>query len=192
MHWARFFRIDDNFAKEGYSSVTAIARNPDHLHLFVTGTDNGIYSTYWDNASPWKSCLRIDDGFAKGANSVAAVARDPDHLDLFVTGTDGGIYSTYWDSASGWAWWFRINDDFAKGRSPVTAISRGFDHLDLFIGCTDGGIYWTYWGLDPWPLTQLEGYVSSESVLPDEPLTVHVRSTIGPFRIQLLRRGLSD
>jgi hypothetical protein len=241
VNWVRFFRIDDNFAKEGYSSVAAVARKPDHLDLFATGTDGGIYSTYWDDGSDWAGWFRIDDGFAKGASSVAAVARNPDQMDLFVRGSDGGIYSTYWDSASGWAGWFRIDDHFAKGassvaavacnpdhmdlfvtgtdnwiystywdnasgwarsfriddhfakgRSPVTAISRGFDHLDLFIGCTDGGIYSTYWGLNPWPLTQLEGYVSSESVLPDESLTVHVRSTIGPFRIQLLRRGLSD
>ena len=45
---------------------------------------------------------------------------------------------------------------------------------------------------DPWPMGQLEGYVSSESVGPNEPVTVHVRSTVGPFRVKLLRRGLTD
>jgi hypothetical protein len=38
----------------------------------------------------------------------------------------------------------------------------------------------------------LEGYVSRESVRPGEPITVHVRSTVGPFRVLLIRRGLSD
>jgi hypothetical protein len=27
--------------------VTAIARTPDHLDLFVIGMDNAIWSTYW-------------------------------------------------------------------------------------------------------------------------------------------------
>lgn len=38
----------------------------------------------------------------------------------------------------------------------------------------------------------LEGYVSKESVGPAEPIALCVRSTVGPFRVRLLRRGLSD
>jgi hypothetical protein len=45
--WSSFFRIDVGFAK-GRSPVTVVARIPDHLDLFVTGTDGGIYSAYWD------------------------------------------------------------------------------------------------------------------------------------------------
>jgi len=143
--WSSFFRIDVGFAK-GRSPVTVVARNPDHLDLFVTGTDGGIYSAYWDGASGWSSFFRIDVGFATtGGTSVAAIARIPDHLDLFVTGTDGGIYSAYWDSASGWSSFFRIDAGFAKGRSPVTVVARIPDHLDLFVTGTDGGIYSAYW-----------------------------------------------
>jgi hypothetical protein len=46
--------------------------------------------------------------------------------------------------------------------------------------------------LDCWPMGPLEGYLSSESVRPREPFTVHVRSKVGPFRVELLRRGLTD
>ena len=46
--------------------------------------------------------------------------------------------------------------------------------------------------LDPWPLGRLEGYVSQESVAPLQSLGIHVRSEIGPFRLEVLRRGLSD
>ena len=96
MAWHPFFRIDGGFAK-GRSPITAVARNPDHLDLFVTGTDGGIYSIYWDDTSGWAgSWFRIKEGIAKPGSLVTAVARDPDHLDLFVTGTNGGIYSTYW------------------------------------------------------------------------------------------------
>ena len=92
------------------TAVTAIARNPDHLDLFVTGSDGGIYSTYWDAVSSWASgWFRIREGIAELGSPITAVARDPDHLDLFVTGTDGGIYSIYWDANSGWPnSWFRL------------------------------------------------------------------------------------
>jgi len=64
-----------------------------------------------------------------------------------------------------------------------------FDDLLLYDRQAGEGEFQT---LDPWPLKPLEGYVSNESVVPNEPFSVHVRSTVGPFRIQLFRRGLSD
>lgn len=64
-----------------------------------------------------------------------------------------------------------------------------FDDLLLYDRAAGEAEFFT---LDPWPLKPLEGYLSSESVLPNEPLSVHVRSSVGPFRVQILRRGLSD
>ena len=58
-----------------------VARNPDHLDLFATGADGGVYSAYWDDASGWSSFFRIDDRFP-GGPSVTAVARNPNHMDL--------------------------------------------------------------------------------------------------------------
>ena len=46
--------------------------------------------------------------------------------------------------------------------------------------------------IDTWPRRPLEGYVSRDSVAPHEPLTIHVHSDVGPFRLQILRRGLAD
>ena len=143
MSWHSFFRIDAGFAK-GRSPITAIARNPDHLDLFIVGTDGGVYSAYWDNASGWSSFFRIDAGFARGRSPVGVVARNPDHLDLLVTGTDGGIYSAYWDNASGWSSFFRIDPGFSGGPS-VTAIARNPNHLDLFVIGDEGGIHSAYW-----------------------------------------------
>ena len=99
-----------NFTVDPGTAVTALSRSQDHIDLFVTGTDGGIYSTYWDAASSWASgWFRISDGVAKQGSAVTAMARTPDHLDLFVTGTDGGIYSIYWDANSGWPnSWFRL------------------------------------------------------------------------------------
>jgi hypothetical protein len=145
---------DGNFTVDPGTAVTALSRSQDHIDLFVTGTDGGVYSVYWDAASSWASSWsRIREGLAKPGSLVTAVARNPDHLDLFVTGTDGGIYSIYWDDASGWASsWFRIGDGVAELGSPITAVARNPDHLDLFVTGTDGGIYSIYWDANSgWP-----------------------------------------
>jgi hypothetical protein len=99
------FDVPGGVAANPGSPVTAIARNPNHLDLFVTGTDSQIYSTYWDASSGWAGgWFDVPGGGAANPGSpVSAVARNPDHLDLLVTGTDGQIYSTSWDAASGWA-----------------------------------------------------------------------------------------
>jgi hypothetical protein len=129
--WEQFFRVDTRFASTPGTSITAIARNPDHLDLFVTGANGAIDSIYWDSASGWSLFFRIDEGFAtKAGASVAAIARNPDHLDLLVTGSDGGIYSAYWDSASGWSSFFRVDAAFkTTAGTSVTAIARNPDHL---------------------------------------------------------------
>jgi hypothetical protein len=150
--WASFFRIDSGFA-ESRSAVAVIARNPDHLDLFVIAADGGVYSAYWDDASGWSLFFRTDAAFATTGNtSVASIARNPDHIDLFVSGKDGGVYSAYWDSASGWSSFFRVDATFATtGEASVTVVARNPDHLDLFVTAADGGIYSAYWdGASGW------------------------------------------
>jgi hypothetical protein len=119
MSWHPFFRIDDGFTK-GVGAVAAVARNPDHLDLFVTGNDGRIYTAWWDSATSWATWFPFDAGFTKGVSAVAAVARNPDHLDLFVTGNDGRIYTAWWDSATSWATWFPIDAGFTKATGSWT------------------------------------------------------------------------
>jgi len=45
MGWAGWFNVSGGRAALR-SPISVIARNPDHLDLFVTGTDGGIYSTW--------------------------------------------------------------------------------------------------------------------------------------------------
>ena len=126
--------------KTSGTSVTAIARNPDHLDLFVRGTDAGIYSAYWDGANGWSSFSRSMLVSRIGLLRSPVVARNPNHLDLFVTDTEGGIYSAYWDNASGTSSFFRIDALFATTEgTPVTAIARNPDHLDLFVRVPPAG-----------------------------------------------------
>jgi hypothetical protein len=148
-----WFDVAGGAANPG-SPVTAVARNPDHLDLFVTGTDGRIYSTFWDAASGWPSgWFPIADRVAPLGSVVTAIARNPDHLDLFITDQGGSISSTYWDAATGWAaGWFDVAGGAAKPGSPVTAIARNPDHLDLFVIGTDSRIYSTFWdAASGWP-----------------------------------------
>jgi len=93
--WAPWFNVAGGTAALG-SPISAVARNPNHLDLFVTGTDGHIYSTWWDAATGWGEWFNVAGGTAALGSPISAVARNPNHLDLFVTGTDGRIYSTWW------------------------------------------------------------------------------------------------
>jgi hypothetical protein len=41
------------------SPVTAIARYPNHLDLFVVGTDGLVYGTWWDGATGWAGWFQL-------------------------------------------------------------------------------------------------------------------------------------
>jgi hypothetical protein len=148
MSWHPWFNVSGGRAALG-SPITAVARNPNHLDLFVTGTDGGIYSTWWDAAGGWANWFNVSGGKAALGSRIEVVARNPNHLDLFATGTDGGIYSTWWDASGGWANWFNVSGGKAALGSPITAVARNPNHLDLFATGTDGGIYSTWWDAVP-------------------------------------------
>jgi hypothetical protein len=93
--WANWFNVSGGAAALG-SPISVVARNPNHLDLFVTGTDGKIYSTWWDAATGWANWFNVSGGAAALGSPISVVARNPNHLDLFVTGTDGKIYSTWW------------------------------------------------------------------------------------------------
>ena len=96
--WNPWFRIGPDWANVPSGSVvTAIARKPDQIDLFVVGHNGGIYSTWWNPNDGWEgnhNWFRIGPDWANvPTNSVVtAVARNPDQIDLFVVGHNGGIY----------------------------------------------------------------------------------------------------
>ncbi|GAC1544189.1 MAG: hypothetical protein NVS3B16_11730 [Vulcanimicrobiaceae bacterium] len=151
--WFRIGRAEHNVPTN--SVVTAIARNPNQIDLFVVGHDGGIYSTWWNPADGWESnhnWFRIGPAWANvpTRSVVTAVARNPNQIDLFVVGHNGGIYSTWWNPSDGWDRnhnWFRIGPDWANvpQRSVVAAVARNPSQLDLFVVGHNGGIYSTWW-----------------------------------------------
>ena len=117
----RWFRLGDPNFGDGFTippgaEVSCLSRFRDHIDLFVSGRDGGVYSTFWDASSGWFGhWFRLgdpnfgDDFTIPPGSTVTCLSRFQDHIDLFVTGRDGGIYSTFWDASSGWAgFWFRV------------------------------------------------------------------------------------
>ena len=129
------------------SPITAVARTPNYLDLFVTGTDGGIYSTWWDANGGWDKWVSVAGGRAALGSRVEVVSLTPNHLQLFVTGTDGNIYSTWWDANSGWANWFSVSGGSAALGSPnhrggahsqpsrPVCDGRRWQHLLHLVGC---------------------------------------------------------
>jgi len=160
-HWFRLTdpAFGDQFTVVPGTPVSAMARYPTHIDLFVVGRDGGVYSTFWDQNGGWfNHWFRLmdpafgDQFTVPPGSPVTALTRFPDHIDLFVVGRDGGIYSTFWDQSGGWFnHWFRLGDtnfgdDFTvPPGSTISAMSRFQDHIDLFVVGRDGGVYSTFW-----------------------------------------------
>ena len=160
-HW---FRLGDTNFPDGFkvpihSLVSSLSRFQDHIDLFVSGFDGGVYSTFWDANGGWfnRWFRLIDKNFGDRftippGSPISCLSRFRDHIDLFVSGRDGGVYSTFWDANGGWFnHWFRLTDNNFGDHftippgAPVSSLSRFRDHIDLFVSGRDGGVYSTFW-----------------------------------------------
>jgi hypothetical protein len=133
------------------ASISAVARKPENLDLFITGNDGRVYTSWWFAGSDWSGIndnwRSIGGIFPPGA-PVSAVARKPENLDLFITGNDGRVYTSWWFAGSDWSGindnWRSIGGIFPPG-APVSAVARKPENLDLFITGNDGRIYTSWW-----------------------------------------------
>ena len=145
--WAGWFQVQGGIASPGGagSPITAVARYAGQLDLFTIGTDNRVYTAWWNGAANWQGWTPLDPLQARPGAVVNVVARYADHLDLFTTAADGRIMSTWWDVRTGWAPWFHVMGGVAAAGAPVTALARYPSHLDLFTVGTDNRIYSCWW-----------------------------------------------
>lgn len=132
------------------SRVTAIARRPDNLDLFIVGNDGVVYNSWKIPGEDWSGMRRwraIGGVFPSGAE-IAAVARVRGQLDLFVTGSDGHVHTSGYTAGSDWSGignhWRDIGGSFPPG-APITAVTANPDRLDLFIVGLDGAVYTSWW-----------------------------------------------
>lgn len=146
--WAGWFQVSGGIASPGGSGspVTAVSRYAGHLDLFTVGTDNLVYSAWWDVSSGWSSWFVLAGGLtARPGSTVNAVSRYTDHLDVFTVGADGRVMSCWWDESSSWSGWFNVSGGVAADGAQVTAIARYPFHLDLFVVGTDNRVYSCWW-----------------------------------------------
>ena len=149
-HWRGWWPILGGKAPKG-ALVTAIARDPNKLDLFVAGLDGKTYSAAWDrnvSNAQWRGWWNILTGNVPAGGVVSAVSRDPEKLDIFLISTDGGIYTAAWDAqaANGaWRGWWRILNGVGKPGAPVAAVSRDPHKLDIFVAGMDGKVYSAAW-----------------------------------------------
>jgi hypothetical protein len=154
--WAGFFHVQGGIASPGGSGspVTAISRYSGHLDLFTVGTDNRVFSCWWDAASGWHPWFPIGNLQCRPGSTVNVVSRYTDHLDLFTTASDGRVMSTWWHEGAGWADWFQVMGGVAASGATVTAIARYPSHLDVFTVGGDNRVYSCWWddrtGWQPW------------------------------------------
>ncbi len=133
------------------STVTAVARTPNNLDLFIVGNDGVVYTSWWVSGADWSGINNnwrpIGGYFPVGAR-VAAVARTSNNLDLFVTGNDGVVYTSWWYSGADWSGidndWRSIGGFFPVG-APLAATARTGNNLDLFVVGNDGAVYTSWW-----------------------------------------------
>jgi hypothetical protein len=134
------------------SVVTAVARGPDHLDLFVVGYDGGIYHSAWSSNNnerkwmPWRAIGNPDAGENVPIfSTVTAISRNPSRIDIFVVGHNGGIYTSGQNNGGGWENWHPVGDPGAGQtvpiRSTVWPVARNSNQIDIFVIGHNGGIY---------------------------------------------------
>lgn len=131
--------------------VAVVARAPTALDLFVLGTDNQVWSTFWTDADGWAHDWFPLPGravFNHEKQQVAAISRAPGCLDLFVIGDDNCVWSTFWTDLYGWhPDWFPLPGQarFDHLHQRIAAISRAHGNLDLFLIGFDNRVWTTFW-----------------------------------------------
>ena len=150
--------VNDNWRSIGGffppgAQVTAVARKPGQLDLFVCGNDGRVYTSWWVAGQDWSGVndnWRSIGGFFPPGAHVAAVARTPDNLDLFICGNDGRVYTSWWFQGADWSGvndnWRSIGGFFPAG-APLAAVARTPNNLDVFICGNDGRVYTSWWFL---------------------------------------------
>ena len=141
-------------------AVTAVWRDgkPDHLDLFITGTDGIVKSTFFENGKwqPGWFQASLDAGKAAVGQPITAVWRPGGvgHLDLFMVADDGTVKSAYFENNKWQSGWFGVPIHPETGKAapgqPVTAVWRDANHLDLFITGTDGIVRSTFFENGKW------------------------------------------
>jgi len=174
------------------AEISAVARTPQQIDLFVTGNDGHVYTSWCTAGSDWSgigSRWRDIGGTFPPGTPVTAVTGNPNRLDLFLVGFDGAVYTSCWTPQQDWSWlanhWRPIGGVFPID-ARVTAVAPNPNRLELFIVGNDGVAYTNSWtaGQD-WP--ELRGWRPIGGVFPiGGPLSAVARN---PSQVDLFILG---
>ncbi len=120
-------------------------------HLFVRGTDNGLYQRFFGY---WFSFGGIC------TSGPTAAFSGPDELHVFCRGTDNAIWQRIWTSAAGW-WpgWFRPG---GVATSDPDAASPGPGRpAQVFVRGTDNALWQMFWDGSGWQSFNIGGVCTS-------------------------------
>ena len=146
--WRSWFVLFPQRAFRPDQPIAAVARQPEHIDLFVMGYDGAVWSAWWDAASGWHEWFQIHPEMRFDAQAtVTAVARRPDHLDIYVKQADGSVWATFWHADNqGWRAWYGIHPEVRfDPKRKVTALARRSEQLDLFDIDASGAVVSTFW-----------------------------------------------
>ncbi len=147
--WIDWFTVHGEVRAGSGAAISALWSSPDHLDVFMTGTDGAVWTTFWNADGGWHAWSLIHPEIKlQPATTVTAVgSRNGTHLDLFATGTDGAVWTTFWNANAGWHAWFLIHPEIRmRPGATVTAVwKQDGEHLDLFVTGTDGAVWTTFW-----------------------------------------------
>ena len=161
-NWVSIGPVFDANAVPANKNVTAVARTPENLDLFVVGDDGKVCHSWWTQDSGWsgtKGWGSIGGAFSSDDKKTAmftpgmeisAVVRSADNLDVFIAGNDGSVYHSYWYTSGNWS---GVNDNWGtvpgtekfSANSQVAALSRSNSNLEVFICSADNKLSHAYW-----------------------------------------------
>jgi hypothetical protein len=146
--WHGWWELNGGRAAAG-APVHGTSRSQDKLDVFVTGTDNNVYTAAWEPAFTdwWHGWWGLNGGMAAQGAHVTVVSRSQDKLDAFVVGLDGRVYTAAWEPGftDWWHGWWPIGDIRVPQGAPVHAISRSADKLDIFVTDINGVVFTAAW-----------------------------------------------
>jgi hypothetical protein len=130
--------------------LSAIARHPHQLDVFVTGLNGHVYTSFYLDGGQWSGFgdkwMDIG-GVFQSAAPVTAITRNPAQIDLFITGLNGNVYTSWYIDGNAWSGlgdrWLDIGGVFPNA-AKVSAVTRNPNRMDLFISGLNGDVY-TSW-----------------------------------------------
>ena len=129
------------------SSLTAISRTKDEIHVFYVNQESGISTVWW--RGKWNGPAEVTGRLTVGIGSnLDAVALGPKHLAVFWVNQEGAVCTNYQlNDKDGGKWHEPFAISSAKGarpHSPVTAMNRTSTHVDVFWLSPDGTVMTSY------------------------------------------------